>query len=52
LSVCTKPVTCPDHQILCGDLCRDVATDPQNCGGCSRTCPTNLPHCLAGICNP
>jgi hypothetical protein len=37
---------------LCEGFCVDVATDPRNCGGCSRSCviPNATAACNAGTC--
>ncbi|HOU89408.1 MAG TPA: hypothetical protein PLU22_00115 [Polyangiaceae bacterium] len=42
---CDCPVTCPAGLILCGDVCTDVTTDPENCGACGVACLT--PDCGA-----
>lgn len=36
----------------CGDRCVDLASDPESCGGCDRTCvvPGAVPACVAGVC--
>ncbi len=36
----------------CGRACVDLATDPENCGACGRTCviPDALATCVAGEC--
>jgi hypothetical protein len=43
---------CPNGWLVCGEdgLCRDLATDPNNCGGCGQTCATGC--CAAGACRP
>jgi hypothetical protein len=46
---------CPaDHPAQCGSTvpaaCRDLSSDPQNCGGCFARCPDNTPRCVAGAC--
>jgi hypothetical protein len=33
----------------CGTQCTNFQTDPNNCGGCGKTCPTG--YCLAGVCS-
>jgi len=35
----------------CGDHCVDVATDPQNCGGCGQACQPGQ-FCSGGECGP
>lgn len=49
---------CPVDQVPCGQLCKSVATDPENCGGCGipcspgRSCQDGVCQCLSGIaCN-
>ncbi len=39
---------CAPPQIYCGLTCVDSATDPDNCGGCGHSCPSNV--CLGGAC--
>lgn len=45
-----RTATCPEGQVACADGCRDIASDAQHCGACDRTCPTELPRCVAGLC--
>jgi hypothetical protein len=49
---CQPQAMCPGWQASCDRVCVDLATDPDNCGGCGRGCPSSLRRCLAGICNP
>lgn len=39
---------CTSEQTRCGDACVDLATDPENCGTCGRTCPSG--DCRNGTC--
>jgi len=36
-------------QILCGDVCKSLATDPLNCGACGHSCATGE-ECSGGFC--
>jgi hypothetical protein len=43
--------TCQDGLVVCGAACVDATSDPENCGGCGRSCgPTAA--CTAGVCGP
>jgi hypothetical protein len=46
------PPDCDAPQVPCGQSCTDLATDPQNCGECGRTCviPNAEAGCLEGAC--
>lgn len=50
--VCASPgggAGCPPGQTRCGIAgCRDLSTDPANCGSCGRSCPGGV--CSAGTC--
>ena len=39
----------PATQTDCSGLCKNLNTDPQNCGGCNRVCPAGQP-CCSGAC--
>lgn len=43
---------CPDTEtrVECGPSCVDLATDPENCGRCGRTCDAGFTRCVAGRC--
>ena len=43
------PVTCQGTQSICGSVCVDTSSDPQNCGGCSNACKMG-DLCCAGKC--
>ena len=36
-------------QQCCSNVCVDILIDPNNCGGCGKKCPKNVP-CLFGMC--
>ena len=40
---------CPIDRLPCGAVCRDLETDPTNCGACGRACPGGQ-NCRAGVC--
>jgi hypothetical protein len=48
---------CPAGQVLCGDACADVGTDPAHCGACGVACGASdacnlgrcAPTCAAGL---
>ncbi len=40
---------CPPSTTSCGGVCRDLATDAENCGACNRACATGQ-TCAAGAC--
>ena len=45
---------CSGGLMCCGDMCRNVATDPANCGGCNNVCPRRPnanPTCTARMCS-
>ncbi|RME23622.1 MAG: hypothetical protein D6806_10960 [Deltaproteobacteria bacterium] len=42
-------VTCAGGQSCCGNLCLDLASDPNNCGRCGNACQANT-SCLGGVC--
>jgi hypothetical protein len=40
---------CSGGLTLCGDACKNLSTDPSNCGACGKTCPSD--HvCCNGTC--
>ncbi|HEY1960713.1 MAG TPA: hypothetical protein VGH28_34110 [Polyangiaceae bacterium] len=41
-NLCTPP------EIVCGGVCVDTSSDPNNCGSCGKVCPSNA--CVAGKC--
>ena len=51
---CAKPATsttsCSSGQLMCGDSCVNVQTDPQNCGSCGKSCG-NGSSCQGGSCS-
>jgi hypothetical protein len=34
----------------CANVCINLNTDPNNCGGCGNRCPASTPSCLNGTC--
>lgn len=44
-----SPPVCGIGQVLCGTLCLDVSSDPNNCGGCNVMCAMGE-VCAAGDC--
>lgn len=42
-------ITCPPGLVACGSACRNVAIDPDHCGGCSTSCGPNQ-LCRGGTC--
>ncbi len=45
----SKEPTCPAGQTLCGGVCVDTTTDPNNCHFCSVRCPTGA-SCVSSLC--
>lgn len=41
--------TCAPGMANCGDMCSDLATDPNNCGLCGAVCAAGE-SCVAGVC--
>jgi hypothetical protein len=39
---------CSAGQALCGVSCRDLASDPANCGACGKACDSRI--CTGGLC--
>jgi hypothetical protein len=39
-------IQCPPGQVLCGNTCRDLTSDPNNCRTCGNQC--NLPGAVSG----
>lgn len=53
---CTGPgsaesCVCGLGQIKCGDTCRNVGSDPNNCGACDNSCGPGA-FCVGGMCLP
>ena len=44
-----KGPKCPAGMAKCSGNCRDVAIDPDNCGGCGKVCPDGS-VCRKGVC--
>lgn len=44
-----SPRACPEGQVLCGDTCHDLDTDPLHCGLCDNACAAGE-TCSAGVC--
>lgn len=42
--------SCPDGTMACGTTCRDLMTDPANCGACGNSCSGLNETCVAGQC--
>jgi hypothetical protein len=56
LPLCTGPgssedCTCDLGQLKCGDSCKDVGHDPDNCGKCNESCGSSG-FCVNGVCLP
>ncbi|MGB1012680.1 MAG: LamG-like jellyroll fold domain-containing protein [Nannocystaceae bacterium] len=47
----TQASGCDPEQFACGDLCVDLASDPDHCGSCDLAC-TEGNVCQAGSCQP
>jgi hypothetical protein len=50
---CNPKHPCAPGKECCGTTCYDTQKDPNNCGGCGKTCPTvanGAPGCAAGEC--
>ncbi len=41
---------CGIGQAFCGGCCIDTTSDPLNCGGCNKACPTPTPNGYLGQC--
>lgn len=41
---------CPSGQTLCGSECRDLSSDPANCGACGEVCKQT--SCTSSFCEP
>jgi len=39
---------CPESDGLI--VCRELATDSENCGGCGKSCPSDKPLCINSVC--
>jgi hypothetical protein len=48
LDNCHEKYDCASGQ-CCGGTCVDTTSDPNNCGACSESCPTNG-RCIVGTC--
>jgi hypothetical protein len=42
--------TCGENLVSCPDGCKDIGTDPDNCGACGGKCPPDARTCVAGLC--
>ena len=49
LAACDEERTCASDQLLCGDACVKVASDPGNCGACGNACDAGQ-KCSGGLC--
>lgn len=51
----SAPDACPSGQTFCAGVCRDLSTDPMNCGACGaacavgRTCASSTCRCPTGL---
>jgi hypothetical protein len=45
-------IQCPPGQVLCGNTCRDLTNDPNNCRTCGNQCnlPGAVPGCTGSAC--
>ena len=43
-------IVCSTGRTLCGASCRDLSSDSNNCGACTRLCPSGQ-VCVAGMCS-
>ena len=41
---------CDGLLVSCADGCKDLGTDPNNCGACGAVCPISAPMCVSGLC--
>jgi hypothetical protein len=41
---------CEGLLVLCADGCKDLGTDPGDCGACGAACPASAPRCVSGLC--
>jgi hypothetical protein len=50
--ITVRPRLCPSGQTSCGGVCRDLQTDPDNCGSCGTICDKSYSGsiCVSGIC--
>jgi len=46
--------SCPAGRMCCNDVCVDLTSDPQNCGGCASSCAAANASamCVGGRCTP
>ena len=42
------PLQCSGDMVICNNQCVDLATDPENCGGCNTMCPSGV--CISSGC--
>jgi hypothetical protein len=45
-----RSARCDGLLVLCGDGCKDLGTDANNCGACGAVCPASARRCVAGLC--
>jgi hypothetical protein len=47
--VCANPPACPVGSTMCGGQCKNLQTDPLNCGACGNACSASA-TCSSGAC--
>ncbi|MGZ3427106.1 MAG: hypothetical protein ACXVCV_10685 [Polyangia bacterium] len=48
---CNGGGACGNDQTCCADGCKNLASDPQNCNACGKTCKSG-DYCCKGVCTP